>query len=82
MIAINRTKAKEIWLNRYRLARAPILESLDVEFMRAVELGDTVKQAEIAAQKQALRDVTLTSLPEDLDGIKNTWPEILGPRPA
>ena len=75
----NINKAKEIWLNRYRAARAPLLSALDVAFMRAVELGDTAKQAEIAAQKQALRDVTLTPLPEDLDGIKNTWPEILGP---
>jgi hypothetical protein len=41
-----------------RAERAPKLEALDVEFMRAVEAGDAEKQAEIAAKKQALRDAT------------------------
>lgn len=41
-----------------RVARAPKLAALDVEFMRAVEIGDAAKQAQIAAQKQRLRDAT------------------------
>jgi hypothetical protein len=49
--------------------------------MRAVESGNTELQQEIAAKKQALRDVTKTELPDTLEGIKNTWPEILGENP-
>jgi hypothetical protein len=49
--------------------------------MRAVEAGDIDLQKEIASKKQALRDVTKTELPNTLEGIKNTWPEILGENP-
>ena len=79
MITINLDKAKEIQKNRWRDARKSILEKLDVEFMRAVENGDTTKQQQIVAKKQTLRDVTTTDLstittPEEL---KNVWPDIL-----
>ena len=78
---INTSDAKEIWLNYYRTARTPLLTALDVNFMRAVESGDTALQKEIASKKQALRDVTKTDLPNTLEGIKKTWPEILGKNP-
>jgi hypothetical protein len=78
MITINIDKAKAIWKDKWREARKPKLAALDVEFMRAVEAGNSSKQAEIATQKQALRDVTLTPIegntPEE---IKAVWPEIL-----
>jgi len=74
---VNISKAKEVHLNKFRAARNPKLQKLDIDFMKAVEAGDTAKQAEIAAQKQSLRDVTSTPLPDTLEGIKNTWPEIL-----
>ena len=79
MITINLDKAKDIQKNRWREARKPLLTQLDTEFMRAVESGDTVKQQQIAAKKQALRDITVTDLstittPEEL---KNVWPDIL-----
>ena len=79
MITINLDKAKNIQKNRWREARKPLLTQLDTEFMRAVESGDTIKQQQIAAKKQALRDVTVTDLstittPEEL---KNVWPDIL-----
>lgn len=51
-------KAREIQKNTLRVLRAPKLAALDVEFMRALEVGDTVGAAAIVAQKQALRDVT------------------------
>lgn len=78
---VNIDKAKEVWLNYYRRARTPLLEKLDVDFMRAVESGDTALQKEIAAKKQALRDVTKIELPNTLEEIKATWPEILGQNP-
>ena len=78
MIIVNSDKAKAIWKDKWREARKPLLASLDIEFMRAVESADTVKQAEIAAQKQALRDVTQTEIvgntPEE---IKAVWPSVL-----
>ena len=68
---------KNIHLDKFRAARAPKLQKLDVDFMRAVESADTEKQAEIAAAKQELRDVTQTPLPDTLEEIKAVWPEIL-----
>jgi len=76
----NPAKGKEIWRDLWRQARAPLLAELDIDFMRALEDGDTEAQAEIVAKKQALRDVTETELPDTLEGIKSVWPEILGVR--
>jgi hypothetical protein len=77
MITVDVNAAKEIWKDKFRQARKSILEKLDVEFMRALEDGDIQKQQEIAAKKQQLRDITNISLPNDLEGIKNTWPNVL-----
>jgi len=78
MIIVNPGKAKAIWKNKWRGAREKILELLDIEFMKAVETGNTEKQVEIASKKQALRDVTQTEIvgntPEE---IKSVWPDIL-----
>ena len=74
---VNIEKAKAIHIDKFRAARSPKLQKLDVDFMKAVEANDEVKKAEIIAAKQALRDVTLTVLPDDLAGIKATWPDIL-----
>lgn len=76
-IRINIDKAKAIKLDQFRAERAPILASLDVAFVRALEAGDAAAQASIAAQKQALRDVTKVALPDDLDALKAFKPEIL-----
>lgn len=71
MIKINLDKAKEILKDRVRAERAPMLSSLDVEFMRAVEAGDTQKQQEIASKKQSLRDATkAVDLISSVDEIK------------
>lgn len=74
---VNIEKAKPIHLDKFRVARAPKLQKLDIDFMKAVEVNDESKKAEIISEKQALRDVTLTPLPDDLAGIKATWPDIL-----
>jgi hypothetical protein len=73
MITIDMTKAKEIAKNNLRAERAPVLASLDVQFMRAVESGNTELQTAIAAQKQALRDITANESivdAEDADTLK------------
>jgi len=81
-IIVSSNKAKAIWKDRWREARKPILASLDIEFMKAVEAGDSAKQAEIASQKQALRDVTQTEISGNSpDEIKSVWPQVLGEKP-
>jgi hypothetical protein len=55
-ITINLTKAKDITKDRLRAERAPLLQSLDVQFQRALETGENT--AEIVAEKQRLRDIT------------------------
>ena len=78
MIIVNPDKAKAIWKDKWRETRKPLLASLDIEFMKAVESADAAKQAEIASKKQALRDVTQTEIvgntPEE---IKAVWPSVL-----
>lgn len=77
-VKVNPDKAKAIWKDKWREARKPLLASLDIEFMKAVESADATKQAEIALKKQELRDVTNTPIlgttPEE---IKSVWPEVL-----
>lgn len=60
MIRVNREKAEAATLGRLRLEREPRLAELDVQFMRALEAGEDTSA--IAAQKQAVRDVTLCDL--------------------
>lgn len=74
---VNIDKAKALHLDKFREARKPILSKLDVDYMKAIETEDSVKAAEIAVQKQELRDVTKTVLPDTLEEIKAVWPEIL-----
>jgi hypothetical protein len=76
-IRINIDKAKAIKLDQLRAERAPKLAALDFAFMRAVERGDLLAQASIAAEKQALRDVTKAPLPDDVASLKDFTPDIL-----
>jgi hypothetical protein len=77
-IKFNIKNGKAIHLDKFRAARIPLLNKLDIEFMKAIETGDFEKQAEIALKKQALRDVTQTEIagntPEE---IKAVWPSVL-----
>jgi hypothetical protein len=79
MITINLDKAKNIQKDRWRNARKPLLEKLDVEFLKAIETNNTAKQQEIISKKQQLRDVTNTDLSNisTPDQLKNVWPSIL-----
>lgn len=55
-IVVDMEKARDIHRDNLRRDRAPLLEALDVQFMRALEQGNPT--AGIAAQKQRLRDIT------------------------
>ena len=74
---VNIERAKAIHLDKFRSARSPKLQKLDIDFMKAVEGNDEAKKTVIVVAKQALREVTLTPLPDNLAGIKATWPDIL-----
>ena len=76
-IRINIDKAKAIKLDQFRAERAPKLAALDVAFVRSLEQGDTAEQSRIAADKQALRDVTKQPLPDDVASLKDFKPDIL-----
>ena len=57
-IKIDIAKAKDITKDRLRAERKPLLEALDVLFIKAQETGaDT---SAIVAEKQRLRDITNT----------------------
>lgn len=81
-IVCNITKAKQIHLDKIRAARAPKLAKLDVDYMKATEVEDSVKASQIAIAKQELRDITKIELPDTLEEIKTTWPDILTPNPT
>lgn len=49
-------KARQIRKNQLREDRAEELKKLDVEFMRAMEMGNAEKISQITAKKQRLRD--------------------------
>ena len=55
-IAVNITKAKVITKDRLREERTPLMETLDVEFIKAQETGTDTSA--IVAEKQRLRDIT------------------------
>lgn len=71
-------KARDIWRDKMRAARAPLLAALDQEMSRAYK--DPIRQDEIEAKRQALRDVTAdpaieaAGTPEELKAV---WPQIL-----
>jgi len=72
-VTVNLGKAKDIAKDNLRTERAPVLASLDVQFMRAVESGNTTLQTAITEQKQELRDITThTSITgaTTVDGLK------------
>jgi hypothetical protein len=57
-VVVNMPKARDIHRQILRPQRDAKFAPLDGEFMKALEKGDTVKQEQIATQKQKLRDIT------------------------
>lgn len=76
-ITIDIKKAKNIQKNYWRHARLQKLQNLDHQFMLALEEGNEEKIINIKQKKQALRDVTAIQLPDNIEDIKNVWPDIL-----
>lgn len=76
--------AKEVFIDNLRITREPLFAPLDVQYMRALEQGNTDLMQSIAQQKQILRDITQMDLSSatDLVSLKQLWPtSILGDSP-
>jgi hypothetical protein len=84
MITYDTNKALEFLKSKIRIKRAKLFNDLDVQYMRALEMGNTTLQSEIVEKKEILRNLTDISI----DGITTReelielWPEdILGTSP-
>ena len=72
---VDMPKALEVQKDRLRRARVPLLEALDLQFMRALEAGEGTQA--IVAEKARLRDVTKHPDLESAktpDELKAVWP--------
>jgi len=80
VISEDLTKAKEIFADKVREARGPLLEALDTDYMKALETSaDTTA---IVAAKQALRDApTAGSSATTITELKSAWPSCCGDSP-
>jgi len=77
--------AKDIFKDKVREARTPLLAAEDVVYMKALEAGDTDAQAASVAKKKALRDAPAASAITSADTIaklKAAWDtSVLGDSP-
>jgi hypothetical protein len=84
MLNIDVNRALDVHKNQIRTKREILFKDLDVQFMRALEVGNTILAAEIGAKKQALRDATNIDAGSisTLDEVKALWDvDILGETP-
>jgi len=63
VIDINMTKARDIHLDNIRVKRNAELAKLDIEAIKAQDMGDTEALTQIRARKQELRDLPVTLAP-------------------
>lgn len=77
VIEINIAKAQEIKKEEFRGIRKPVLESLDIEYMKALESGDKAQISSIIAKKENLRNVTKVDLPDTVEELKTFLPDVL-----
>jgi len=81
-LTINIDKAKQKFIEDMRNARSLVFPTLDIEFMKQLELGNSV--AEITNKKQRLRDLPTMNLSDvtTIDELKGKWPtDLLGNSP-
>jgi hypothetical protein len=73
-------KAKEIFADKVREARTPLLAALDTDYMKALESNADTTQ--IVADKQALRDApTAGDSASTIAELKAAWPSVCGDSP-
>ena len=77
MITIDINKAKDVWKEKIRIARKPVLEKLDIDFIKAQEAGTSTTS--IVADKNVLRDLpSQVDTATTVDEIKAVWNNMLG----
>ena len=85
VISEDMTKAKEIFKDKIREVRAPLLAAEDVTYMKALEAGDSDAQAASVNAKTALRDAPAASAitnAADIAALKAAWDtSVLGDSP-
>ena len=85
VISEDMTKAKEIFKDKIREVRTPLLDAEDVTYMKALEAGDTDAQAASVTAKNALRDAPAASAitnASDIAALKAAWDtDVLGDSP-
>ncbi len=78
-------KSKEIFKDKIREVRQPLLDAEDVVYMKALEAADSDAQAASIAKKKALRDAPAAKAITDADTIaklKAAWDtSVLGDSP-
>lgn len=76
-IFVDINKAKEVWKEKIRTARKPVLEKLDVDFVRAQETSSDTSA--IVTDKNTLRDLPAqVDSATTIDEIKAVWNSKLG----
>ena len=79
------TKAKEIFKDKIREVRAPLLDAEDVVYMKALEADDSSAKAASVTKKAALRDAPAASAigsASDIAALKAAWDtSVLGDSP-
>jgi hypothetical protein len=80
VLAHDMPTARDLWRNKMRKVRKPLLEALDVAYQRADEDNNIKAKLDAAQSKRALRDVTADPAIEaaqTVDELKAVWPDIL-----
>ena len=76
VISEDMTKAKEIFKDKIRSVRQPLLDAEDVVYMKALEASDSSAQAASVAKKKKLRDAPADTAIENADTtakLKAAW---------
>lgn len=85
VISEDLTKAKEIFKDKIREVRDPLLAAEDVVYMKALEADDASAKTASVTKKTALRDATdasAISSASDIDALKAAWDtSVLGDSP-
>ena len=85
VISEDMTKAKEIFKDKIREVRQPLLDAEDVVYMKALEADDASAKTASVAKKKALRDAPAAKAITDADTIaklKAAWDtSVLGESP-
>tara|TARA_R100001594_G_scaffold150623_1_gene212859 strand:- start:36747 stop:37055 length:309 start_codon:yes stop_codon:yes gene_type:complete len=75
-IKVNMEKARELWRDKIRLARASRWADLDSQWFQATEAGDTETVNQIVNQKQILRDypnMDTIAEADTIEVLKEIW---------